>query len=171
MEQSQWQIYTGDGKGKTTAAIGLATRAVGSGKRVCMIQFLKRGDTGEYRSLQRLGVDIDAGDRVEAPPWEPEAQEQWREHTLKQFQKGKQALHEGYDVVILDELMTTVMKGFVDEADVIELARGRNEATELVTTGRGATPALIDAADLATEMRMLKHYCDRGVYAREGIEY
>ncbi len=171
MEKGQWQIYTGDGKGKTTAAVGLAARASGYGKRICMIQFLKRGDTGEYRSLERLGVAIDVGERIEAPPWDPKYQDEWRAHTRGQFEKAKQAVLKNYDLVILDELMTSVQKGFISEADVIALAVSRSDTTELLMTGRGATPLLIESADLVTEMRPIKHYADKGLAAREGIEY
>lgn len=171
MEKSQWQIYTGDGKGKTTAATGLVTRALGCGKRVMMMQFFKNGESGEIRALKKLGLEVDFGEKIEAPPWDQAHQDEWREHAKTQFEKAKAASKADYDLLVLDEIMIAVNKGFIDEDEVIDLAKNRNPKTELLTTGRGAGDRLKNEADLVTEMRMIKHYADSGIEAREGIEF
>ena len=166
------QVYTGDGKGKTTCALGLAFRAVGCGLRVVMIQFLKPdAGYGEQISASRtenfeiipMGVDHFEG-RI---PREEEI-----ELTAKAMAKSREVLTSGeYDLVILDEINNSMKFGHVTPAEVISMLESRAPHTEVVLTGRGAPQEIIDYADLVTEMRLIKHPMDRGVPARRGIEY
>lgn len=171
MEQGYVQIYTGNGKGKTTAALGLVFRALGRGLHVRMIQFLKKDGCGEHEAARRMGLTICTGEDVGAPPWSKDAQEAWRTHTRGQWQAAKEALASGADLVVLDELLGAVGKGFITVDEVLELIDSKPAGTELVITGRNAPRELIERADLVTSMEPIKHYMDNGVCAREGIEF
>lgn len=167
------QIYTGEGKGKTTAALGLLLRAVGAGLSVRMFQFLKKGDYSELRALQSRFPDVEitqlgSGNFIMDPQnIPPEELRLAREG----FAAARKAILGGmYDLVILDEACGAVALGLLPEADVLALMRDKPERTELVLTGRGATPALIEACDLCTRMQPVKHYYEAGVPARKGIE-
>lgn len=166
------QVYTGNGKGKTTAALGLALRAVGRGMKVCFFQFIKGGGPyGEQIAAERLAplmTVIQTG----RPGW-VNTKDITEDRRLAQeaLLLAKQILSSGeYDLVILDELNGSVGFGLVDIEQVMELAALRPETTELVITGRNAHERLVEAADLVTEMRDIKHYYKAGVPAREGIE-
>lgn len=167
------QVYTGDGKGKTTAAVGLAARAVGAGIPVAFVQFVKGGArSSELAVLERIGV------RVERPAVRSTgllgsgiteddraaAREAW-ELACRLISSGE------YGLVVLDELNVAVAHGLVAESDVLHAIDARPAGTELVLTGRGASAALLERADLVTEMVSRKHPYDRGVPARRGIEY
>ncbi len=163
-------IYTGDGKGKTTAAFGLALRARGRDLRVAVVQFLKRGDFGEVIAARRLGIEVEqfgTGGFVDpaAPPEEDRrlAGLGWT-RLLELSAAGK------HDLVIADELLMAVDLGLVDLAAVCGLIDAR-PAVELVLTGRNAHPELVRRADLVSEVLALKHYYDEGSPARRGIEY
>ena len=149
------QIYTGDGKGKTTAALGLALRATGYGLNVLMLQFAKKLHCAEHDAAPRLGLRI-----VQANRDTPEA-------CAAQIME---LAREQVDVLILDELGEAMRRGFVTREDVEALIAMKPTTTELVLTGRGLLP-LADLADLVTEMRPVKHYFDEGLLARQGIEY
>jgi cob(I)alamin adenosyltransferase len=166
------QIYTGDGKGKTTAALGLIVRALGRDLRVCFLQFMKSDPTwGEIVTLKRLGVPVQ---QCGLDHWviKGEASEEDLAAAAAGLARAR-ALVEGggYDLVVLDELMTAVYFELVAVDDVLAVIAAKPPAVELVMTGRGAPEELVAAADLATEMRPLKHYYDAGVKARPGIEY
>lgn len=169
----QFQLYTGDGKGKTTAALGLALRAAGAGLRVYLGQFIKTADTSEAAALRERFAD-----RITHVAYGP-ARFVRNVPTAAEIAEGRRglaALNEalaggGYDVVIGDEALSAAGAGLFAEADLLALADSRPAAVELVLTGRGAGRALIDRADLVTDMRPVKHYFDRGVKARRGIEY
>ncbi len=158
LEVGKVQIYTGDGKGKTTAALGLAMRATGYGLNVLMLQFAKKLHCAEHDAAPRLGLRIVQADRDT-----PEAcAEQIMELAREQISQ--------VDVLILDELGEAMRRGFVTREDVEGLIALKPATTELVLTGRGLLP-LADLADLVTEMRPIKHYFDEGLLARQGIEY
>lgn len=165
------QVYTGDGKGKTTAALGLSLRAAGAGLRVLIAQFIKRGEYSEIKSLKRYSDLI----------------------TVAQFGKGRlivgtappecsELAHEGlecvkaciasgdYDVIVLEEANVAVTKGSLSVQDLLDLMASKPENVELVITGRNADPRIIEQADLVTEMKPIKHYFNRGIKARVGIE-
>jgi cob(I)alamin adenosyltransferase len=166
------QVYTGDGKGKTTAALGLALRARGHGLRVIMIQFMKSDpDWGEIRMAGEIGVDVL---QVGLDHWviKGEATAEDLAAAAAGFAKAREIVLMGvHDVVVLDELVTAMLFALVPLDHVLALMRDKPPSVELVLTGRGASAEIIAAADLVTEMKPLKHYYDAGVAAREGIEY
>jgi cob(I)alamin adenosyltransferase len=166
-----FQVYTGDGKGKTTAALGLALRASGRGMPVYIGQFMKGQDYGELHALPRLGtVTVEQyGD----PGWvyRGKVTEEQRALARAGLEKGRAALVSGrYRIVILDEINMAVWFGLIGLEEALGLVAARPPGVELVFTGRRADAALIEAADLVTEMREVKHYYAQGVPAREGIE-
>lgn len=168
-------IYCGDGKGKTTAALGLALRAWGRGRRVLIARFLKTDDSGEVSALTRLdGVMVQPcvktfgfyyqmtkEQRAEATEYYGELLEQ----TLQQ------AVKEQYDMVILDEIMATCHYGLVEEDVLTAFLKNRPRSMEVVLTGRNPSEALLELADYVSEIQKRKHPYDQGVGAREGIEY
>ncbi len=166
-------IYTGDGKGKTTAALGLALRAAGAGLGVYIGQFMKNGGTSEIEALQRFAEQIMI-EPYGAPSFlhlraEPDPEDVRRAE--EGVRKAADALaSERFRVVILDEILCAVHFKLLTTETVLELLRARPDAVELVLTGRGAGPDLIAVADLVTEMRLVKHYFEKGVGARPGIE-
>ena len=166
------QIYTGDGKGKTTAALGLALRAWGHDRRVIVMQFMKADPTwGEIVALQRIGIDVL---QVGLDHWlrKGKASAEDVAAAAAGFAKARQIVSSGlFDVVVLDEVWTAVFFDLVPLGDVLALMRDKPAPVELVMTGRRAPQEAIDAADLVTEMRPLKHYFDAGVQARPGIEF
>ena len=173
LEQGLIQVYTGNGKGKTTAALGLALRACGRGLKVCMIQFMKGGGPyGEHMAAERLApllTIIPTGREgwVNRENPDPEDVRLAREALLK----GLQALEGAeYDIVILDEVNGAVSFGLLSVDEVLAVMSAKPAGVELVMTGRNADQRVIDAADLVTEMREIKHYYRAGVAARVGIE-
>ena len=166
------QVYTGDGKGKSTAAFGLAMRAVGRGLRVLILQFMKADPTwGEIVSAQKLGIEV-AQCGLDHWVIKGEASEDDLVAAEAGFERARERVCSGeYDVVVLDELVTAVFFELVTVDAVLALFFARPSCVELVLTGRRCPPQIVAAADLVTEMRPLKHYYDAGVEAREGIEY
>lgn len=166
-------IYTGNGKGKTTAALGLALRAAGCGLRTCIIQFMKGQHYSELdavKMLQGLVTIEQYGHpefcRISNPP---DPGDLLRAKTA--FDRLVSAINSGeFDIIIADELITSMKFGFIDEADILSFMKNKPQGVELVLTGRGATESLIAAADLVTEMAEIKHYYQNGVQARCGIE-
>lgn len=168
-------IYCGDGKGKTSAAVGLAVRAAGRGRRVLVARFLKTDDSGEVPVLNGIdGITVVPCERTfgfvfrmtEAE--KKEAAQYFRER----FHSVCEAAVSGqYDVVIFDELMASCNYHMVEEADVLQFLREKPEAMEVVMTGRDPSEALTGAADYVSEIRMVKHPYQEGISAREGIEY
>jgi cob(I)alamin adenosyltransferase len=165
------QVYTGDGKGKTTAALGLALRAAGAGLKVFIAQFLKRGDYSEIKALKKLSEQITVaqyglGHFVKGKP-APEDMEA----AQAGLRKVKSAVTSGaYDLVIIEEGNVAVQCGLFPLAELLDIISEKPEQVELVITGRGASPELIERADLVTEMKEIKHYYKKGVTARIGIE-
>ena len=165
------QVYTGNGKGKTTAAIGLAIRAAGAGLKVYIAQFIKMGDYSEIKTLKRLSDLITV-----------------EQFGLGRFTKGKpapediEAAQEGlkkvrsimnsdeYNIIIMEEANVAVMLGLFAVQDLLKIIINKPDDKELVITGRGASPRIIESADLVTEMKDIKHYYQIGVRARVGIE-
>ncbi|MFH1372064.1 MAG: cob(I)yrinic acid a,c-diamide adenosyltransferase [Planctomycetota bacterium] len=178
LEKGLVQIYTGDGKGKTTAAFGLALRAIGQGNKVLIYQFLKPDslEIGERFALQISGLKI----RVEAldVPWDmakspkdPKAVETVRAAIHEVLERLTETAEKRfYDILILDEIVYCVSQGLANLKDIKNLIEKRDSRVEIVLTGRGATPELIAMADLVTEMKNIKHPFDKGISARRGIE-
>jgi cob(I)alamin adenosyltransferase len=166
-------IYTGNGKGKTSAALGLALRAAGSGIRSIVIQFMKGLPTGEQEAVMKLDglITIEQYGSTSFCTMDDESAEEHREYVRLGYERAAGVLKSGeYRIVILDELVTAAMFGLVSNEDIIALIRIKPETTELVLTGRGADRRLIRHADLVTEMREIKHYYRSGVGPRKGIE-
>ncbi len=172
MERGLVQVYTGDGKGKTTAALGLALRASGCGLKVFLAQFAKGRPSGELSALERLAdlVTVRQYGRESFLVGEPGAED------LRLARAGWQevrrvAAQAEYDLLILDEIGIALHYGLVSAAELLELMAARPATMELVLTGRKMPPEVLERADLVTEMRALKHYHERGMPARRGIEY
>lgn len=171
-------IYHGDGKGKTTAAMGLALRAAGHGWRVRVAQFLKDGSSGEVRELAKLpGVEVDACPAAVLAgkftfQMTPDELARVRSAQDGMLARAAAELADGTrDLVVLDEALDAASTGTLDAAALLELARAHGERAEIVLTGRDPAPELIDLADYVTEMRAVKHPYGRGVAAREGVEW
>jgi len=167
------QVYTGNCKGKTTAALGLAFRAVGRGLKVVMIQFMKGGGPyGEHLAAKRLAPEftiISTGREGWVNKDNPAKEDVDLAVAALALAKEKLLSCE-YDMVILDEVNGAVGFGLITVDDLLELIRVRPEKVELVLTGRGADPKVIEAADLVTEMLEVKHYYKAGIPSRIGIE-
>ena len=164
------QVYTGEGKGKTTAALGLALRAAGRGMRVVVIQFLKGEASGEHLFADKYHpfeiVQLNKGNCFRQPFSE------LRPITGQTLSLAEEKLtKEDYDIIILDEIFTALNKELITTAQVIDLLDKKPENVELVLTGRKAPREVIERADLVTEMAAVKHYFSEGVKGRKGIEY
>lgn len=169
-------IYTGNGKGKTTAAVGLGVRACGQGMKVLMVQFLKCMPTGEMNSLKLLepGFVLHKGTETKKFTWQMTCEEKAKtseeQHNI--FKYANDAAQKGEcDLLIMDEVLGALSAGMINNEDLIQFIKNKPEKLELVLTGRGASPELIDLADYVSEIRALKHPADKGVNARKGIEY
>jgi cob(I)alamin adenosyltransferase len=170
MERGYVHVYTGNGKGKTTAALGISLRCVCAGKRVFFGQFIKDWEYSELKAEKLLPnfeiVQFGCGCFIDCDPGEKD---------LRAAREGLarcgRALQSGeYDLVVLDEVNVALFYGLFEVADVIEVLERREPGVEVVPTGRYAPQEIIDAADLVTEMREVKHYYREGVEARAGIE-
>lgn len=165
------QVYTGNGKGKTTAALGLAMRAAGAGLKVFIAQFIKSKRTSEHHALERFEESITVqqygkGLLIRRKPGPAD---------IKAAQKGyadvREALRQRqYDVVIMDEANVAVHYGLLSVEDLLDLMKEKPKDVELVITGRYADQRIMDAADLVTEMKEIRHYWSKGTQARRGIE-
>ena len=170
-DRGRVQVYTGDGKGKTTAAIGLAVRCAGAGYHVFLAQFVKGMHYCELDALGRLEVLITVRQygRTHFITGEPEPED--IEAAQAGLADARQAMLSGdYRLVILDEANVATHFGLFPVEDLLALIDARPEGVELVITGRRADPRVIERADLVTEMRCVKHYYDQGLPARRGIE-
>ena len=167
-------IYTGDGKGKTTAALGQALRAVGQGLRVAMVQFIKAGAAGEHKAARRLAPDLEIHrmGRGFVPPLSEGPIEQHREAASEALALVKKLLSGGrHDLVIADEILTAIHLGLLSADEVLVLLDDRPSEVHLILTGRGAPERLIERVDLVTEMRLVKHPHDSGLEAQPGVEF
>ncbi|NCO24571.1 MAG: cob(I)yrinic acid a,c-diamide adenosyltransferase [Candidatus Infernicultor aquiphilus] len=166
------QVYTGDGKGKTTAALGLALRAAGSGMKVLIIQFMKKWDYGELHSLKLIPhITLETFGTKEFI-YKGKAKKIDYEEAEKAFSFGVEGLQSGnYDLVIFDELNLALYYELLDLKEVIKKIKEKPEKVEVVITGRKAPQEIIEIADLVTEMREVKHPYQKGVEARKGIEF
>ena len=165
------QVYTGNGKGKTTAAIGLAVRALGAGWKVFFAQFLKAGAYSEHKALAKFAdrLTIKTYGRNVYIKGKPEDED--RRLAQAGYKEIVEIVASGhYRLVILDEANVAVHYGVLMVEQILDLIERRDKGVELVITGRYAHPRLIERADLVTEMREVKHYFSRGIKARNGIE-
>ena len=175
LDQGLVHVYTGDGKGKTTAALGMALRALGWGLRVCFIQFIKGySNIGEMKiapsfegqfEIRQFAIDLSRSiDEAKILARREAAEEAMR------FAESMVASGE-FDLVVLDEINVAIHYGLIDIKRVLALISSKPKQVELVLTGRNAKREIIDAADYATEVRKLKHPYDKGIPARKGIDY
>jgi cob(I)alamin adenosyltransferase len=166
-------VHTGDGKGKTTAALGLLLRSWGQGMRVVMLQFLKAhtGKWGEIRAAQRMGIEIIP--LGQGFTWDSENLEYDRALAQQCWQQCREKIaSDQYDVVVMDEITYPLNYGWLDLEEVLTTLSSRNPAMHVILTGRDAPTALIEYADLVTEMREIKHpYRTQGVMAQKGTEF
>ena len=164
-------VYTGDGKGKTTAALGLSIRAAGAGLRVFIAQFIKSDEYSEIKALKRFSDLITVeqfglGGFIGGNPSSGDI-----EAAQKGAARVKEIISSGnYDVVVLDEANIAVKYKLFSEQDLLDIIDAKSENIELVITGRDAAPKIMDKADLVTQMKAVKHYFQNGVEARVGIE-
>ncbi|MGM0500951.1 MAG: cob(I)yrinic acid a,c-diamide adenosyltransferase [Bacillota bacterium] len=190
LKQGLIQVYTGTGKGKTTAALGLGFRASGHGFKVKMIQFLKgTGYTGELEAVKNIddftitqyGKTCPHVQKIKAGEMDCIAcgkcfvdnnQQEHKEFIIAAYQHSKKILQQGeIDIVILDEINNALRYNFLTITEVIELIELKSSKTELILTGRGLPEAILDKADLVTEMKALKHPFEKNISSRRGIEY
>ena len=165
-------IYTGNGKGKTTASLGLAIRALGNDFKVYIGQFMKGQIYGELKTLEKLGVPVERFGTNNCIISPEHVQDIDREKAKAGYERVKEILKSGeYDLVILDEICICPYFKLLTEQQIIDLINMKPDNTELVLTGRYAPEALFDHADLITEMKEIKHYYNTmGLMARDGIE-
>lgn len=165
------QIYTGGGKGKTTACVGLAVRARSRGLRVLFTQYMKDIQGGEVDALQRLEIDCKVFRAVKSPLFNKGVDMSvLRAEALKAIEETRAAWH-AYDLLIMDEFNIVLSYNLITEDEAREFIGARPEGLEIVMSGRGAPQWLVDMADLVTEMREIKHPANNNVKARQGIEY
>lgn len=167
-------VNTGPGKGKTTAALGTAIRALGQGFKVAFLQFIKNQETGESRMLkelaqahpgslyyQRLGLGLFRGEPSEAD----------KASAAEALAEARRLLAAEYDLVVLDEICVALSCGLIPLADVLDMLKNKWEAVSIILTGRGCPPEIIELADTVTEMTVIKHAYEKGIPAKRGIEF
>lgn len=176
LENGYVQVYTGNGKGKTTAALGQGVRAAGDELTVYMVQFLKTFDTGELKSIKKLEPYFKIF-RFETPRgffWtlNNEEKAELKVEVQQEYKFCYDALEKKQcDVLIMDEIMGALSNNLVSVEQMLELIKIKPKSVELILTGRNVPEEIIQAADLVTEMKEVKHYFSKGVVARKGIEY
>lgn len=170
-------VYTGNGKGKTTAALGLALRAVGWGKRVLIVQFLKKQETGEARLLNTINLKLKTKIKFEQYGTKTFVNaKHLRPVDYKEAKKGLDSIKYSvlslkYDLIIADEINAAVKFGLIKLEDVLQIMKDKPKKLDLVLTGRWARPELVEGADLATEFTEVSHPFQKGKKARKGIDY
>lgn len=167
-------IYCGDGKGKTTAAVGLAVRCAGRGNKVLLVQFLKSRDSGELYSLAKLpDIEVMRGKENKKFTFQMNEEEKHAlliEHNKMFEQVLAKIKNGGYSLLILDEVIGALNAKVFEMQKLIGFLRHKPENLEVVLTGRNPAPELVEIADYVSEMRKVKHPMDKGIMAREGIE-
>ena len=169
-------VFTGDGKGKSSAALGITLRAFGHKMYVSFVQFIKgQSDTGESRAVERLAPEVEfvsLGKGFVNCCGNTAPLDEHKRAAAEALTAARQRIHSAsWDIVVLDEVNIAVKLGLVDIRDVLDLVRSKPPELHLILTGRDAHPDLIAAADLVTEMRDLKHPYNSGVPAQQGIDY
>lgn len=168
-------IYTGNGKGKTTSAIGLGVRACGRGMKVLMVQFLKGTDTGEIYTLKKLEPDFTLHRSTEIKKFTCSMSKNEKDEAKiiqkELFDFAADSMKSGeWDLIILDEIMAAISSGFIEVDDVADFIKDKPDKVEIVLTGRNAPAELVLLADYVSEIRSVKHPMKKGIPAREGIE-
>jgi len=164
-------LFTGDGKGKTTAALGMLLRAVGHNMAACLVQFLKAAPSGELAALERLGVTILRAGRGFVPARDSPALAGHRQAAEEALRLAAEAIAcERFGLVVLDEVCTAVSCGLISEEQVLELLRAVPGGGVVALTGRGATEGLLAVADTVTQMQCVRHGYEKGIAAQKGVE-
>ncbi len=175
MEKGLIQIYTGNGKGKTTAAVGQAVRAIGQGLEVEFVYFHKNPeewDYGELKELGNLGIKVKGFAKKHPHFYEDTSEETMREESLKGIEYISNIFNENsIDILILDEIIISLRDGYLREKEILDLLSEKPENIEVILTGRGATEKLIEKADLVSEIKNVKHPFQEGLESRKGIDY
>ena len=174
MEKGLKIVFTGQGKGKTTAALGMAIRALGHGENVAIVQFIKGGwEPGESKAFKIYGEQIKWHALGEGFTWETQDRQRDKELANLAWAKSLEYLSSSkYKLVILDEINIAIKLGYLSINEVIEGINGRPNLTHVVLTGRGAKNELIEIADLVTEMNLIKHpFKEQGIKAQQGVEF
>jgi len=174
LEKGLVLVFTGDGKGKTTAALGLVLRTLGHGEQVAVIQFIKGGwQPGEARALELFGEALHWHALGEGFTWETQDRERDRELVQRAWSRSLDYLADpGRKLVVLDEVNVALKLGYLETEQVLEGLATRPALTHVALTGRGAPAALLERADLVTEMKLMRHpFREQGVKAQAGIEY
>jgi len=167
-------VFTGQGKGKTTAALGMAIRALGHGENVAIVQFIKGGwEPGESKAFEIYGEQIKWHALGEGFTWETQDRQRDKELANLAWKKSLEYLSSSkYKLVILDEINIAIKLGYLSVNEVIQGIKGRPNLTHVVLTGRGAKNELIEIADLVTEMNLIKHpFKEQGIKAQKGVEF
>jgi len=168
-------LYIGDGKGKTTAAVGLAARAAGNGMKVVFGQILKGSITGEVASLEALGVKVIRSDKNMGFVWQmsDEQKEKFKAEQQRLIGEVKNKIESEPDtgLLVVDEVLDGISLGFIEEQQLMDIIETKQDGLEVVLTGHTAPEWLIEKADYVTEMKKIKHPYDRGVNARKSIEF
>jgi len=175
MKKGLVEVYTGEGKGKTTAVIGLICRARGHNLDVCYIYFHKNPEKwgyGEFKILKKIGVDI-YGFAKEHPHFDKNInKEKIRESCLKGLEFIKKIYKEKkYDIIVCDEILISLRDKFLKEEEILEIISKKPKDIELILTGRGATKKIIGKADIVSEIKKIKHPFDKKIKSRIGIEF
>ena len=172
-EKGLLMVHTGAGKGKTTAALGMAIRCLGHGMNVAMVQFIKGAiDTAEERILKSFGQQVVFLRMGEGYTWETQDRERDAQVAQKAWAEVEKILQDpSFGMVILDELNIAIHHEYVSLEQVLKAVAHRPHALHVVITGRGAKPELIEAADLVSEMKMIKHPFRNGIKAQKGVEF
>lgn len=170
MDKGLVHLYCGNGKGKTTAAMGLALRALGQGMRVVVVQFLKNGTSGELEPLKKLGAAVYSGQPGAKFTFQMNAEEK-AQATKENNARLAEALQQPCDLLILDEICAARNSGMVDEALAKQAVLERPQHREVVLTGRNPEAWMVEAADYITEMQPRRHPYEQGIPARKGIEF
>ena len=175
MEQGMIHIYCGDGKGKTSAAVGLAVRAAGCGKKVLFARFLKNEESGELAVLDKISeievIHLEKSFGFFSTLSAKEKEEVHRVYESLWRRMLSMISDDAYDVLVLDEFMAAYRYGVISRESALEFLRERPESLEIVLTGRDPDERLVELADYVSEIRKVKHPFDRGIRARRGIEY
>ena len=166
-------IYCGDGKGKTTAAIGLSVRANGAGRKVLFVQFFKDGTSAEIEALRSLGVEVRVVSEHFGFVWTMDKEEFARaKRAYAQLLLDAEKLSsDGFGLLVLDEIISAVNCGIVPEQELKDFIACRPDGLEIVLTGRDPSPSLCGLADYITEMKKIRHPYDDGIMGRKGIEF
>lgn len=175
MELGLIHIYCGDGKGKTTAAMGLGMRASGRNKKVLLTQFLKDNNTGELASIEKIGKNFQVAKGVPVKKFvkfmsEEEKNETKKEHENRFKEVTKKAIEENFDLLIFDEIIASINLELISLDEVIRFLENKPKGLEVVLTGRNPNEKLVELADYVSEIKAVKHPYEKGITSRIGIE-